>query len=50
MCLLEKAISEDLPHIFLCHPLFLYEIIDNMRCLINDYAMLTFDDVDTKKI
>ena len=46
MCLLEKATYENLLHIFLCYPILLGDVIDDMIYLVNTDIMFNLYDVD----
>ena len=50
MCLLEKVNYETLLHLFLCPPILLDNVIDDMICLINTDYMLTLDYVNVEEI
>ena len=50
MCLLEKVTSETPPHIFICYPIFLDDIIDDMICMVNTDTMFVLGYVDIKEL
>ena len=50
MSLLENVTSETLPHFFICYPILLDDVLDDMICMFNTDAMFTLDDVNKDDI
>ena len=49
-CLMKKVTSETLPHIFDFPTIFLDDVIYDMIFPVNNYFMLTLDDVDIEEL
>ena len=45
-----KATYETLINIFLCYPIFLDDVLDDMICLINAYVIFTLDNFNVEEI
>ena len=47
---LKNLIAEILIHIFICYPIFLNDVFNDMICLINTYSVLTLEYVYVEDI
>ena len=45
-----KVTSGNLLHLFLCYPIFLDDVIDDLICLINTDTMFTLDNVNVEEL
>ena len=50
MCLLGKVTSETLLHNFICYPIFLDDVLDDIIFLINTDSMFTLSEVDIEEL